>query len=313
MGMEDSEASTFLGLKESDSGPWDIVLLQVPLEMTSSYGEGTQFGPESCIKASYQVELHDPILPEELPCGAEIHTAGPWSSEANSLREQLDSIGDYVKPWIKGGQFPLVLGGEHGILLPILENLTEHHLISDISDLTIVQIDAHADLRDELNGERFSHGTVIRRALDLGVGRVVQIGVRAFSQEEEALIRSEERIETWFARDLLAVSSGSTEWDRMIGSLSEIEGPVWLTFDVDGLDGSLVPSTGTPVPGGLSHWGAVEVIENLFSSSGCNVVGADVNEIVPGKEGDLTQFSAALVATKIVSCHIAKSSNNRGE
>ena len=311
--MGDSVSSTFLGLNESDSGPWDIVVLQVPLEMTSSYGDGTQFGPESCIKASSQVELYDPILPEELPCGAEIHTAEPWSSDAPSLREQLDSIGDYVKPWIVGGQFPLVLGGEHGILLPILESLTEHHLISDISNLTIVQIDAHADLRDELNGERLSHGTVIRRALDLGVGRVIQIGVRAFSQEEESVIRSEERIETWFARDLLSISDGEVGWGRMIGSLSKIEGPVWLTFDVDGLDGSLVPSTGTPVPGGLSHWGAVEVIERLFSSNGCDVIGADVNEIVPGKEGDLTQFSAALIATKIVACHIAKSSVKKGE
>jgi len=311
--MGDSVSSTFLGLNESDSGPWDIVVLQVPLEMTSSYGDGTQFGPESCIKASSQVELYDPILPEELPCGAEIHTAEPWSSDAPSLREQLDSIGDYVKPWIVGGQFPLVLGGEHGILLPILESLAEHHLISDISNLTIVQIDAHADLRDELNGERLSHGTVIRRALDLGVGRVVQIGVRAFSQEEESVIRSEERIETWFARDLLSISDGEFGWGRMIGSLSKIEGPVWLTFDVDGLDGSLVPSTGTPVPGGLSHWGAVEVIERLFSSNGCDVIGADVNEIVPGKEGDLTQFSAALIATKIVACHIAKSSVKKGE
>jgi len=311
--MGDSVSSTFLGLNESDSGPWDIVVLQVPLEMTSSYGEGTRFGPESCIKASSQVELYDPILPEELPCGAEIHTAEPWSSDAPSLREQLDSIGDYVKPWIVGGQFPLVLGGEHGILLPILESLAEHHLISDISNLTIVQIDAHADLRDELNGERLSHGTVIRRALDLGVGRVVQIGVRAFSQEEESVIRSEERIETWFARDLLSISDGEFGWGRMIGSLSKIEGPVWLTFDVDGLDGSLVPSTGTPVPGGLSHWGAVEVIERLFSSNGCDVIGADVNEIVPGKEGDLTQFSAALIATKIVACHIAKSLVKKGE
>jgi len=311
--MGDSVSSTFLGLNESDSGPWDVVVLQVPLEMTSSFGDGTQFGPESCIKASSQVELHDPILPEELPCGAEIHTAEPWSSDAPSLREQLDSIGDYVKPWIVGGQFPLVLGGEHGILLPILESLTEHHLISDISNLTIVQIDAHADLRDELNGERLSHGTVIRRALDLGVGRVVQIGLRAFSQEEESVIRSEERIEAWFARDLLSISDGEVGWRRMIGSLSKIEGPVWLTFDVDGLDGSLVPSTGTPVPGGLSHWGAVEVIERLFSSNGCDVIGADVNEIVPGKEGDLTQFSAALIATKIVACHIAKSLVKKGE
>ena len=311
--MEGSDSTTFLGLKESDSGPWDIVILQIPLEMTSSYGEGTQHGPKACIEASSQVELHDPILSEELPCGATIHTAEPWTSDAPSLREQLDSIREYVRAWVVGDQFPLVLGGEHGILLPIVESLSDHHLLSDLSELTIVQVDAHADLRDELNGERFSHGTVIRRALDLGVGRVIQIGVRAFSLEEKVLIESEERVQTWFAKDLLAVSDGNSEWKRMISSLTEITGPVWLTFDVDGLDGSLVPSTGTPVPGGLSHWGSVEVIERLFSSEKCELIGADVNEIVPGTEGNLTQFSAALIATKIVSCYIANSSNGKGE
>ena len=305
--MEESDSTTFLGLKESDSGPWDIAVLQIPLEMTSSYGEGTRHGPLACVEASSQVELHDPILTSELPCGAEIHTAEPWSSDAPSLREQLDSIGEYVKPWIVGGQFPLILGGEHGILLPIVESLSSHHEISDLSDLTIVQIDAHADLRDKLNGERFSHGTVIRRALDLGVGNVIQIGVRAFSEEEEALMSMDDRIETWFAKDLLAVSGGHLEWDSLISRIGDISGPVWITFDVDGLDGSLVPSTGTPVPGGLSHWGSVEIIEKIFSSEKCSVIGADVNEIVPGSDGPLTQFSAALIATKILACHIAKS------
>ena len=310
--MEESGSSTFLGLRESDTGPWDIAVLQIPLEMTSSYGEGTKQGPLACIEASSQVELYDEILPEELPCGTEINTAEPRESDAPTLRSQFDTNREYVRPWISGGQFPLVLGGEHGILLPIVEALADHNMISDFSDLTIVQIDAHADLRDRLNGEEFSHGTVIRRALDLGVGKVIQIGVRAFSSEEESLINSDDRIQTWFARDLLSVSDGGLEWDRMIGGLAEITGPVWLTFDVDGLDGSLVPSTGTPVPGGLSHWGAVDVIESLFSSEKCKVIGADVNEIVPGTEGTLTQFSAALIATKIVACHIADFSN-RGE
>lgn len=311
--MDESGRHTFLALEESGSGPWDIAILQIPLEMTCSYGEGTRHGPKACIEASAQVELHDSILPEGLPSGARIHTAAPWSSEAPSLREQLDSIGEYVRPWFAGREFPLVLGGEHGILLPILENLHQHPYVRDISELTIVQIDAHADLREELNGERFSHGTVIRRALGLGVGRVIQIGVRAFCLEEEEVIQSEDRVETWFARDLLSIVDGKPEWERLVDRISSISGPVWLTFDVDGLDGSLVPSTGTPVPGGLSHWGSVELIENLFASEDCEVVGADVNEIVPGTEGSLTEFSAALIATKIVACHIANSRSEEGE
>ena len=121
--MDEPGSHTFLALEESEGGPWDIVILQIPLEMTCSYGEGTRRGPKACIEASAQVELNDSILPEDLPSGAKIHTAAPWSSEAPSLREQLDSIGEHVRPWFTGQEFPLVLGGEHGILLPILENL----------------------------------------------------------------------------------------------------------------------------------------------------------------------------------------------
>ena len=101
----------------------------------------------------------------------------------------------------------------------------------------------------------------------------------------------------------MGVCDGQAGWAALMDRIAQIEGPVWLTFDVDGLDGSLVPDTGTPVPGGLSHWAAVEVIEGLFAS-GAEVIGADVNEIAPGDDR-LTQFNAALIATKILAAHIA--------
>ncbi len=302
--MEDSRRPRFLGLEESDSGPWDVVVLPVPFEMTTSWGEGTEKGPAACIEASSQVELYDPLLPDDLPCGLDFHTAEAWSSEAGSLLEQLDSIRDYAAKWVDGAQFPVFLGGEHGILPPLMQAVSGHPEISgDLGRLTLVQIDAHADLRDNLGGERFSHGTAVRRALDAGVGKVVQIGTRALSREEVAFAEDDERVETWFARDFMGVCDGQAGWAALMDRIDSIEGPVWLTFDVDGLDGSLVPDTGTPVPGGLSHWGAVEIIERLFAS-GAGVIGADVNEIVPG-EDRLTQFNAALIATKILAAHIA--------
>ena len=302
--MEDSQRLRFLGLEESDSGPWDVVILPVPFEMTTSWGEGTEKGPAACIEASSQVELYDPLLPDDLPCGLDIHTAEAWDSEAGTLLEQLDSIRDYAAKWVDGAQFPVFLGGEHGILPPLMQAASGHPEIGgDLGRLTLVQIDAHADLRDDLGGERFSHGTAVRRALDAGVGRVVQIGTRALSREEAAFAASDERVETWFARDFMGVCDGQAGWTALMDRIDSIEGPVWLTFDVDGLDGSLVPDTGTPVPGGLSHWGAVEIIEHLFAS-GAEVIGADVNEIVPG-EDRLTQFNAALITTKIIAAHIA--------
>ena len=281
-----------------------MVVLPVPFEMTTSWGEGTEKGPAACIEASSQVELYDSLLPDDLPCGLSIHTAEAWGSEAGTLLEQLDSIRDYAAKWLDGGQFPVVLGGEHGILPPLMQAASNHPEIEgDLNSLTLVQVDAHADLRDNLGGERFSHGTAVRRALDAGVGKVVQIGTRALSREEAAFAEDDGRVETWFARDFMGVCDGQAGWAALMDRIDSIEGPVWLTFDVDGLDGSLVPDTGTPVPGGLSHWGAVEIIERLFAS-GAEVIGADVNEIVPG-EDRLTQFNAALIATKIMAAHIA--------
>ena len=302
--MEGPSRPRFLGLEESNSGPWDVVILPVPYEMTTSWGEGTEKGPKACIEASSQVELYDSLLSHDLPCGLNIHTAEAWSSEAGTLLKQLDSIRDYAVKWLDGSQFPIFLGGEHGILPPLMQAASGHPEIEgDLGRLTLVQIDAHADLRDELGGERFSHGTAVRRALDEGVGRVLQIGTRTLSREELTFAESDERVETWFARDFMGVCDGQAGWAALMDRIDSIEGPVWLTFDVDGLDGSLVPDTGTPVPGGLSHWGAVEIIEHLFAS-GAEIIGADVNEIVPG-ENRLTQFNAALIATKIMAAHIA--------
>ncbi|MEC7720634.1 MAG: arginase family protein [Candidatus Thermoplasmatota archaeon] len=302
--MEEQQKVTFLGLEESKDGPWDIVILPIPFEMTTSWGEGTEDGPAACISASSQVELYDPLLPMELPCGMNMHTAEAWSSDAGTLMEQLNSIRDYAIEWLDGAQFPIFLGGEHGILPPLMQAAAGHpSLGGDLGRLTLIQVDAHADLRDQLGGERFSHGTAARRSLDAGVGKVVQIGTRALSREEAEFSQNDGRVETWYARDFMGVCEGQAGWAALMDRIAQIEGSVWLTFDVDGLDGSLVPDTGTPVPGGLSHWAAVEIIEKLFAS-GAEVIGADVNEIVPG-EDRLTQFNAALIATKILAAHIA--------
>ena len=302
--MDGEAKPTFLGLSESNEGSWDVVILSIPFEMTTSWGEGTEHGPAAAIEASSQVELYDPLLEEELPCGLSFHTAPPWSSEAGTLREQLDSIRDYLIPWFNSEQFPIVLGGEHGLLPPVVEALLNHPAIAgDLSKLTIVQVDAHADLRDSLNGERFSHGTAARRALDCGIGCLLQIGIRAYSLDEAKFAEADDRIETFYAQDLFSPSAGMTIWNSLIERISQLSGPIWLTFDIDGLDGSLVPDTGTPVPGGLTHWGAVEIIEGLFASS-AEIIGVDVNEIAPGDDR-LTQFNAALITTKIIAAYIA--------
>ena len=308
--MEDSGKKTFLGLEEDKNGPHDIVLLPIPYEMTTSYREGTEFGPEACIDASLQIELFDELLDEELPCGYKFFTSKPWNNKVNSLAEALGSIEKFSSKWVNGKQFPIFLGGEHGMLLPIIRSLKKHPEINeDLEKLTILQIDAHADLRNELNGERFSHGTVIRRVLDEGVGKIIQVGIRTYCLEEKEIIETDERVNTWFARDLIRMDSEKSNWNEMINQIKNLSGPVWLSFDIDGLDGFLVPATGTPVPGGLSFWGANEIIKELFSANNSKVIGADVNEISTSPNTNLTEFSAALITTKIIVNHISSQNN----
>ena len=308
--MEDSGKKTFLGLEEDKNGPHDIVLLPIPYEMTTSYREGTEFGPEACIDASLQIELFDELLDEELPCGYKFFTSKPWNNKVNSLAEALGSIEKFSSKWVNGKQFPIFLGGEHGMLLPIIRSLKKHPEINDsLEKLTILQIDAHADLRNELNGERFSHGTVIRRVLDEGVGKIIQVGIRTYCLEEKEIIETDERVKTWFARDLIRMDSEKSNWNEMINQIKNLSGPVWLSFDIDGLDGFLVPATGTPVPGGLSFWGANEIIQELFSANNTKVIGADVNEISTSPNTNLTEFSAALITTKIIVNHISSQNN----
>lgn len=292
--MVDTDVFGFLGLREDWDVLPDVAIMQIPLEMTVSYGTGTSEGPSSTIEASSQVETYSTFIGGDLPSGMVIRTLDPWSYEGPSLEAHLDSIESYVINGISGGAFPLLLGGEHGILLPAIRALKQIGNFP-IENLTLVQVDAHADLRDELNGERFSHGTVVRRCLDEGIGRVLQIGVRAFSKEECIVMENDDRIRSWMAKDIRKNRALELEITDFI---SEIQGPVWLSIDIDALDPSIVPATGTPVPGGLDYWFVNDLIENLFSGN-ANVVGADVSEIAPDDHG-VTQFTAASIASSIL-------------
>ena len=284
----------FLGIPDSE-GVADVIIAPIPYELTTSYGQGTGLGPEACIEASCQVELYDDLLGEELPAGKIIRTANYWDGEGSSLQEQLDGISKYAAKQYASGAFPLFLGGEHGILPAILRG-------SD-KKVTLIQIDAHADLRDELDGEPYSHACAIARSLDEGAISVYQIGVRAYCRQEAEYIENDNRIRTWFARDVMSPHTGEKKWSEWLESIANIDGPVHLTIDIDGLDGSLVPATGTPVPGGLTFWHLVQTIETAFAN--CEIISADINEIVPQKDTPLTQFTAAMIATKVIAAHIA--------
>ena len=291
----------FLGLEEDWSQVPDVSVIQIPFEMTVSYGAGTSMGPSAALEASSQVEVYSDYLGDDLPAGMNIRTLDAWGFEGPTLISHLESIQDHIEHGITHGEFPIILGGEHGLLLPALKACVSRGILESLNDLTLVQIDAHADLRDELNGERFSHGTVVRRCLDEGLGRAIQIGIRAYSLEEARMIESDDRISAWRARE---IREDETAILSILDCLSDINGPIWLSIDIDALDPSIVPGTGTPVPGGLDYWLVSRIVESVFEGKG-RVIGADVSEIAPDEYG-ITQFTAASLATSILACHAKK-------
>ena len=301
---EDFEEGAFLGLPRGD-GPADVAVVPLAYELTTSYGTGACDGPQACVEASAQVELYDDRLGDDLPAGLVISTEPVWEGTAPTLRAQLDELATHAASFYNGDLFPLFLGGEHGILPPIVHAARHHPSVNgDLSTLTVVQLDAHADLRNSLDDEMFSHACAASRSLDVGVGRLLQAGIRAYSLEEAERIRSDERITTFFARNTQHPHTGGAAWQAWLDQLSSLSGPVHFTLDIDGLDGALVPATGTPVPGGLSYWQAVETIETLFANPKVMVISADVNEIVAQHDTPLTQFTAAGLATKIIASHV---------
>ena len=304
--MEDPP--TFLGLHEDHSLSPDVVILPIPYELTTSYGQGTVEGPESCLRASTQVELYDPRLSKDLPAGAIIRTEEPWSSEAGSLTEQLESITEYLTKWLSDSSiFPVILGGEHGLLPAQISALQNHpELDGNLEKLTLIQFDAHADLRDELDGDQWSHACAARRSLDRGIGKIIQIGVRAWSREEANFSQDDNRVHTHLASELLSISNGVESWELLMNELAILSGPVWISVDIDVLEGYLVPSTGTPVPGGLTWWHLESAMAQIFESK-ASVIGADVVETVPDLQGSLTPFTAAMIATRLVGGHIHRS------
>ena len=156
-----------------------------------------------------------------------------------------------------------------------------------------------------MDGEAYSHACVAERALDAGIGSLLQVGIRAFSDEEHQRMKNDPRIVTFYAKDTQSTIDGDGVWSNWLETLSRLEGPVHLSIDIDGLDGSLVPATGTPVPGGLTYWQVYETIQTLFEAPKACVVSSDICEIGAQKDSPLTQFTAAMLAMNVTAGHIS--------
>lgn len=295
-----SPAQGFLGLPKKDAAtPKDAKAVIIPfgLEASVSYGGGTAKGPAAMIEASHQVELFD----DEFWCEPFRHygvvTAKPVKIE-KTVSKALDQLEAQVEETLQAGKFPMVFGGEHSITAGAIRPYARRW-----KDLTILHFDAHADLRDGYDGEHFSHAAALRRVLDHAHLRLFSFGIRNISQEEIPFLEANgHRVKIYWARE-------KAKWN-----LKEIAAhfkgkPVYLTFDIDGLDASLMPATGTPEPGGM-FWDDVMAIIREVSKVG-HIVGADVNELAPKKNLHACDFLAAKLAYKIMNFAFLVSHRNK--
>jgi agmatinase len=291
-----------------------VVLVPVPWEATVSYGSGTADGPRAILEASHQVDLLDRETgrPYEagiamLPIPSEIRA---WSNEArqrakpvieaggpaddpellaavrevNGLSDRMNAwVYEQASRWLEQGKLLGIVGGDHSVPFGAIRAVAERH-----PGIGILHFDAHADLREAYEGFRWSHASIMRNVVKEipTVSRIVQVGVRDYCDEEDDLIRAQpERLRTYFDADLRRLLFDGETWSQLAGRIvAELPLEVYVSFDIDGLDPSLCPHTGTPVVGGLSFAEAVALLRTV-AESGRRIVALDLAEVAPDPDG----------------------------
>jgi len=282
-----SNKQGFLGIDNKFSFKEKAIIVPFGLEKTVSYGEGTKNGPKEIIKASHQVELYD----EELNCEPYkkigIKTLKPFKIDKN-IKKALKKMSSINQEILNKKMFPLTFGGEHSITPGCIDPFAKKY-----KKLCLLHFDAHADLRESYNGEKFSHASAIKRCLDYQNISLVSFGIRNISESEISFLKkNSSRINIFWAKD-------KQKWNLNKFKNLIKNKTVYLTFDVDGLDSSIMPATGTPEPGGLLWDETLNIIKIAAKNS--NIVGADINELAPIKGFNSYNFLVAKLAYKILS------------
>jgi len=274
----------FLGIKLQDSSYTESpsVILPIPYEQTTSYGSGAKNGSQAILDASAYVELYDEELESEV-YRTGIHTA-PALDFTGNVDQDFDYISSAVQKYLEDNKFIVSLGGEHSISFPIFRAFNDH-----FENLSVLQLDAHSDLRESYEDSIYSHAAVMRRIFELN-RNIIQLGIRSQCIEEAQFI-SEQKINTHFAHEL----SQSGFQETLIEPLKE---NVYLTIDVDFFDPSIMPSTGTPEPGGFLWYETLNFLKTVFIQR--NVVGFDVVELSPIKGLVHPDFFAAKLVHKLL-------------
>ncbi len=287
--------SNFLGI-EKEFSAFDssrIVIFPIPYEHTVSYGGGTKNGPAAILEASHYVEFYDEETGREVHREHGIATIEPLRFNKKNQEAILEIIYQTAKKLLQENKFVISLGGEHTISQALIAAYAEQH-----PGLSVLQIDAHSDLRDEYQGNKYSHASVMARVCEfVDPKRLVQVGIRAQAIEEAQAIR-EYNITTLYAHE---IRSGKYTkilryWDDL--AIEHLTDHVYLTFDVDGFDPSIMPATGTPEPNGLLWHETLTLLRKLGQRK--NVVGCDIVELAPIKGLHHPDLTAAKLASKML-------------
>lgn len=285
MNTELNEAfPVFLGSEIEQADPQQAMfhVLPVPYEKTVSYGGGTCDGPAAILQASWQLEKWDG---KSSPCDLGIHTCQPVDC-SGSPEQVIEHIARATEAIVRAGGMPVVLGGEHTVTYGVIKGLKA----AGIDDFGVVQIDAHCDLRHAYEDDLLSHASVMKRLVDMDIP-LYQLGIRAYC-EEEMQVRERFGVDYQDADELVPNNINS------ITLPDEFPEKVFFTVDVDGLDPSVFPSTGTPVPGGLGWYQTLSLFESVARQR--ELVGFDVMEFAPIEGFHAFDFSAAMLTYKLM-------------
>lgn len=294
----------------------ELVLLPIPWEVTISYRDGTSRGPENIYDASMQIDLYDPDVVDGwkkgfhmLPIDKNIRKKSDYLrqcaeliishlvdggvvAENEQLSEKLEEVnkgGDMLMSWVhemtgnllREGNKVGLIGGDHSTPLGFIKALSEIH-----SDFGVLQIDAHADLRNAYEGFTYSHASIMYNVLNMipQVKKLVQVGIRDYCDEELMMIRENpDRIATFFDKDIKEAQYEGSTWKQICENIvAELPQKVYISFDIDGLDPKLCPNTGTPVPGGF-EMEQVFYLFKVLKASGRELIGFDLNEVSTGE------------------------------
>ncbi|HIJ97741.1 TPA: agmatinase [archaeon] len=277
----------FLGLEESfcDYKKSKVVVASAPYESTVTYGKGTKNGPRAIIEASKNLELWD----EELKLNIVEKIGGVATIKPYKLpkkpEEMVSVLERETKKLIRDEKFVLTLGGEHSIAVGPAKAYSD-----SFKNLSVLYFDAHGDLREEYGNSKFSHACALKRITDFNKS-FVHVGCRSISDEEAELIEKENYKVAW-AHEF---KRGKVDYDFILNNLKE---NVYISFDIDAFDQSIMPATGTPEPGGINWYDAITIIRKVSKEK--NIVGADINELAPINGLHAADFLAAKLAYKII-------------